>query len=110
MRGFFLTALVQSILAGCACFYDADGFAVKWTTYFKNHLTVCFGKQCVITTHADIYTCVEFCAALTYQDVAGQYCLTAEFFSVRFWYYRLLSYVPLFNILYAEMPVTSISV
>jgi hypothetical protein len=80
--GAFLVNRV-GVLSDSACWRHADCFAVKRSTGLENHVAVSFRKQGVVTAHADVRASVELGAALTYQDVAGDDCLTTEFFNAK---------------------------
>tara|TARA_B110000438_G_C15174739_1_gene377533 strand:- start:98 stop:280 length:183 start_codon:yes stop_codon:yes gene_type:complete len=46
----------------------------------KFHLTIDQCEQGVIATHADIIAGMEFSAALTHENITGNYCFSAVFF------------------------------
>jgi hypothetical protein len=71
------------VLSSLACWCHADCFAVKRSADLESYVTVSFREQRVITAHAYVGTRVELGATLTYQDIAGNDCLTAEFFNAK---------------------------
>ena len=70
-------------LSSLACWRHADCFAVKRSADLESHVAVSFCEQRVVTAHADVRTRVELGATLTDQDVAGDDCLTTEFFNAK---------------------------
>ena len=81
MRGFLVNRI--GVLSRLACWRHADCLAVKRSTGLEDYVAVCLGEQCVVTAHADVSASVEFSATLTYQNVTGNNCLTAEFLNAK---------------------------
>jgi len=79
------------------------GKTASATGLAEGNLAIGQGKQRMILAHADILTGVEFGAALTDNDIAGNYAFPAKFFSRqggvlrnpgRYGNYHLLFYEP----------------
>jgi uncharacterized membrane protein len=60
--------------------YHTHEFSVSRAAGVEFHHAVCFCKQCVVATNADVVTGVYTGATLTNEDVAGQYGFTAVLF------------------------------
>ncbi len=65
----------------CFCYHfsgDDRYIASVFPTYLELYSSVNQGIQRMVTAHADVFTRVEFCTSLTYDDIACLASLTTE--------------------------------